>query len=66
MPERTTHQTSLERLEEAVNKLTQHQATLSHHQEYERRDSEWDKVAMTTAKNNNTASFDLAKAWYWI
>lgn len=29
MSERTTHQTSLERLEEAVNKLTQHQATLS-------------------------------------
>lgn len=29
MPEHTTRQTSLERLEDAVHKLTQHQATLS-------------------------------------
>ena len=29
MPEHNTHQTSLGRLEEAVHKLTQHQATLS-------------------------------------
>lgn len=29
MPEHSTRQTSLERLEEAVNKLTQHQATLA-------------------------------------
>jgi len=29
MPEHNTRQTSIERLEEAVLKLTQHQATLS-------------------------------------
>lgn len=29
MPEHTTRQTSLERLEDAVNKLTQHQASLA-------------------------------------
>lgn len=35
---------------------------LSHHQEYERRDSEWDKVAMTPENYENTNSFDLPKA----
>lgn len=33
MPEHNTRQTSIERLEEAIHKLTQHQSTLSQNQQ---------------------------------